>query len=248
MKRTGLVLVVSLLAGGALAEPHSCEAPDYVTHVDSQLLRVAAFVAKEHRLDVLVIGTGSSMLAGAEGARTAYPARLEAALAKRLPGTAVTVRTDVKPRRSTAEMVNDLKKYLLDGKPNLVVWQTGTTDAIRGVDPDEFRAALEKGVSVLRTAGADAILVNMQYSPRTDAMIAAGPYSEAMRWVAQQHELPLFDRLSVMKHWSETGAFDLSGPNTAHMAEKVHDCLGKLLAELIVNSANLSQTHTKETR
>lgn len=248
MKRTGVVLIVSLLAGGALAEPHSCDVPEYLTHVDAKLSRVAAFVAKEHRLDILVVGTGSSMLAGAAGAHNAYPARLEAALAKRLPGTAVTVRTDVKSRRSTADMVNDLQKYVLDGKPQLVVWQTGTADAIRGVDPDDFRAALEKGVSVLRAAEVDVILVNMQYSPRTDAMITAGPYAETMRFVAQQHDLPLFDRLSVMKHWSEIGAFDLSGPNTGHMAEKVHDCLGKLLAELIVNAANLNRNHSKENR
>jgi lysophospholipase L1-like esterase len=248
MKRTGLVLIGSLLAGGALGEPHSCDVPDYLTHADAQLARVAAFVAKERRLDILVVGTGSSMLAGADGARNAYPARLEAALAKRLPGMAVTVRTDVKSRRTTADMVNDLQKYVLDGKPNLVVWQTGTADAIRGVDPDEFRAALEKGVSVLRAAGADVILVNMQYSPRTDAMITAGPYADGMRWVAQQQDLPLFDRLSVMKHWSEAGAFDLSGPNTGHMAEKVHNCLGKLLAELIVNAAHLNPNPSKEIR
>jgi len=248
MTRIALVLIGTLLAARALAGSQSCEVPDYVTHVDAPLTRVSAVVAKDHRLDILVLGTGSSALPGVEGARSAYPARLEAALAKRLPGAAVTVRTEVKTRRTTADMVNDLEKYLLDGKPTLVVWQTGTVDAIRGIDPDEFRAALEKGVAVLSAAGTDVILVNMQYSPRTDVMIAGGAYADNLRLVAQQHDLPLFDRLSAMKHWNETGAFDLSGPNTGHMAEKVHDCLGKLLAELIVNAAHLDRNHSKETR
>jgi hypothetical protein len=39
-------------------------------------------------------------------------------------------------------------------------------------------------------------------------MVPFGPYADNMR-VAQQHEIPLFDRLAVMRNWSDTGAFDL---------------------------------------
>ena len=230
----------------AAAEPNVCEAPDYLTHVDGRLMRVTAAVKTERRLDILVIGTGSSTLAGQNGIAAAYPARLEAALRERLPDIKVTVTTDVKSRRTTADMQQTFNKILLDQKPTLVVWQAGTVDAMRGVDPDEFRATLEKGVDTLRAAGTDAILVNMQFSPRTDSMINAGAYIESMRWVAQQHDVPLYDRLTVMKHWSETGAFDLTSPDRTHVAERVHDCIGKMLAELIIDTANLNRMPSKE--
>jgi len=35
-------------------------------------------------------------------------------------------------------------------KPTLVIWQTGTVDAMRSVDPDDFRGAVDDGVAALQ--------------------------------------------------------------------------------------------------
>jgi hypothetical protein len=87
------------------------------------------------------------------------------------------------------------------------------------------------------------VFMNMQYSPRTDSMIALTSYVEAMRIVALQREVPLFDRLAVMKTWNEMGVFDLySATKKIDVAEKVHDCIGRLLGRLIVEGAKLAQT------
>ena len=60
------------------------------------------------------------------------------------------------------------------------------------------------------------ILVNLQYSPRTETMISVPPYLDNMRVVAQQHEVPLFDRFAIMRHWNDAGDFDLfQRPRTA---------------------------------
>lgn len=222
-----------------------CDLPDYVTQVDGALSRVPLAVEKEHKLRVLVVGTGSSAL-GQEGAMSAYPARLEAALAAALPKVAIAVSTDIKMRRTAVEMAAIMGKIAANGKPDLVVWQTGTVDAIRGIDPDVFRDALEAGIRAARAAGADVILVNMQYSPRTETMIAVQAYADAMHSVAQQQDVPLFDRLAAMKHWSESGIFDLAAPNRSRVAEKVHDCLGRALAQLIVQSGKLDRTPSKD--
>ena len=248
MRWMAAALAGALFVSPATAGDPACEVPDHLAHSDGQLQRVGKSVKKEQRLDVLVVGTGSSTLAGAEGARNAYPARLEAALAARLPGVAVAVRTDVKNRRTTAEMDKAIELDIPEFKPTLVVWQAGTVDAMRGIDPDEFRTALEHGIQTARTGGADVLLVNMQYSPRTESMIAVGPYAEHMRWVAQQQDLPLLDRLTIMRHWNETGAFDLGAADKNRTAERVHDCLGKLLAELIIGSAHINHSQTKDVR
>lgn len=246
MRWIALALAGALSANTAYAlAPDTCEAPDYVTHAEGKLPRLADAVAKERRLDVLVFGTGSSVLPGPEGTASAYPARLQAALASRLAGVNVTVKADVKSRRTTADMVTDLPRIVLDLKPDLVIWQTGTVDAMRGIEPDDFRLALEKGLKKINAGGADAILVNMQYSPRTESMIASGAYVDNMRAVTQQFEVPLFDRLAAMKHWSENGAFDFTAPPSSKLAERVHDCLGKLLADLIVDVAQINTAELK---
>ena len=113
-------------------------------------------------------------------------------------------------------MAESIDKLLLDQKPSLVVWQTGTYDAVRGTDPEEFRAAVSDGVEKLQAGGADVVLVNMQYSPRTESIVAIGAYADGMRWVSREREVPVFDRLAIMRHWYDAGQFDLYKRDQRH--------------------------------
>src|SRR6185369_7707778 len=102
---------------------------------------------KKKTLIVIVAGTTSSTLPGATGPAAAYPARLEDALRKKLQGVDVKVISLAKPRQTAAEMAAAFPKVLRDEKPALVIWQTGTADAMRGVGTDDFQATLEQGVA-----------------------------------------------------------------------------------------------------
>lgn len=234
----GVLLGVLAWCGPALAEtPADCRVAENQIETSFSLPRVTKALAAKH-LDILVMGAGSSMLPGERSASHAYPARLQSALAEKFPGVAVKVTADVKAGRTAAEMVRVLKPALMASKAALLIWQTGTVDAVRSVELDQFNASLEKGIAIAQTSGADAILMNMQYSPRTESMIALGLYNENMRWVALQHEFPLFDRFSIMKLWSDLGTFDLySATKKLDTAERVHDCIGRLLADLIFETA-----------
>ena len=91
---------------------------------------------------------------------------MQQALAEQLPGVEVKITTDVKAKRSAAEMAKALPADLSSSKPALLVSQTGTVDAMLAVDPDQFSQALDKGINTARSAGADVVLINAQYSPR----------------------------------------------------------------------------------
>jgi hypothetical protein len=158
---------LGLTGAASAAEGQQCEIPGYLLFGSNELKHVAEAVQKDKRLTVAVVGTGSSILTGPDGPRSAYPARLEAILQKRLPSVAVKVVSLVRTRMTAEDLAKGMEKMLADEKPDLVIWQTGTLDAIRRVDPDEFRAALDEGVETLHKGGADVILMNMQYSPRT---------------------------------------------------------------------------------
>jgi hypothetical protein len=239
--RLPLVLALLMPAVPALAEqpaeqPAECRVAQHQIENNFKLPRVARAIAAKH-LDILVLGAGSSALPGPEGIKKSYPARLQSALEEMLPGVAVKVTTDIKPRRTATEMVKMLPVDLAASKPALVIWQTGTVDAMQAVDPDQFNQALDRGINIARSAGADIVLINSQYSPRTDSMIALGTYADNMRWVAVQHEIPLFDRFSIMKLWADLGTFDFyAATKKFDMAEKVHDCIGRLLADLVIGA------------
>ncbi len=248
-----LTFVLALLAPVTLwpasAEPVAdagadCRSAEAHIEHNFPLQKVARAIAAKH-LSVLVVGAGSSLLPGTNGASNAYPARLQFALQQKLPGVDVKLSIDVKAKRTAKEMMKAMAAALAANKPSLVVWQTGTVDAMQGIDPDQFSQALDKGIGIARSAGADVVFINPQYSPRTESMIALGTYAENMRWVALQQDVPLFDRFSIMKLWSDNGTFDLnSATKKLDMAERVHDCIGRLVADLVLESAKIGAPQT----
>jgi hypothetical protein len=246
-----LLLLALLILGGSPAraeDPAECRVAEKLLESSFRLPQVARALVKK-RLNVLVVGAGSSQLPGSSGVANAYPARLERALVQQLPGVEIKLTTDVKAKRTAAEMVKALPAALSAAKPELLVWQTGTVDAMLAIDPDQFSQALDAGINIAHSAGADVVLINAQYSPRTESMIALGTYAEDMRWVALQHEVPLFDRLSIMKLWFGLGTFDLySATKKLDIAERVHDCIGRLLADLVVAAAKPEELPTNGSR
>lgn len=237
----GLILFAGLLAvAPARAEdaPASCEVPAYLLTTESPLPKVEDAIKSGHPLDILVVGSRSSTINASEA--SAYPGRLQAMLKERLPKVAVSVSVELQIKKTAEEVAGGLLKLAEVKKPTLVIWQTGTYDAMRSIDPDDFRAAVGEGVAALQDAGADVVLMNLQYSPRTETMISAPPYLDNMRVVAQQHDVPLFDRFAIMRHWNDTGDFDLfSSSHGLDLAKRVHDCLGRALSKFVIDAAHV---------
>jgi len=244
------VLALAVVSGAAAAEPtQECDVPEGLIAGEADLARVTSELKDHHRLDISVVGSGSSALTGPDGARFAYPARLEEALRERLPGNDIKVTAHVQTRLTTADMAASLPKVLADDKPALVIWQAGTVDAMRGIEPDDFRANLEGGVDTISAAGADLVLMNMQYSPRTESMLGVSAYADVMRWVAQQRGALLFDRFEIMRYWTDKGIFDLYAATKDYaMARRVHECIGRALASQIINAAHLDDGKMQTTR
>jgi hypothetical protein len=243
---SGAILALTLLAGlltaaPARAEdtPHNCEVPAYLLTSESALPKVAAAVKSGRPLDILVVGSRSSTINTSDG--SAYPGRLQAMLREKLPSVAVNVSVELQVKKTAEEAASGFVKLVEGKKPTLVIWQTGTVDAMRSIDPDDFRGAVDQGVAALQNAGADVVLVNLQYSPRTETMISASPYLDNMRVVAQQHDVPLFDRFAIMRNWNDSGDFDLfSTSRGIELAKRVHDCLGRALSKFVIEAAHLN--------
>jgi lysophospholipase L1-like esterase len=234
-----LVGIVAYVAPAPAGPGDACSVASHLVHADAALPRVAAAI-RNKSLTVVVSGTGSSMLPNQTGPDAAYPTRLEAALQKKLPGIAVKVISLAKPRQTAADMASAFPKILKDEKPALVIWQTGTVDAMRGVAQEGFQATLEDAVTKTREGSADLIFVNPQYNPRSDSVIATAIYNETMRFVALGNSVNLFDRQAIMRQWGELGTFDLlAATKSLDTASKVHDCIGRLLADLVLQGATV---------
>ena len=244
----GFILGLTMLAGVLTAVParaedaaQSCDVPAYLLTTESTLPKVADAVKSGRPLDILVIGSRSSTISTSEA--IAYPARLQVALKQRLPSVTINLSVELQAKKTAEEVASGFVKLMEVKRPTLVIWQTGTVDAMRSVDPDDFRTAVDEGVAALQNAGADVVLMNLQYSPRTETMISVPPYVDNMRVVAQQHDVPLFDRFAIMRQWNEAGDFDLfSATHGLELAKRVHDCLGQALSQFVIDAAHLGPT------
>jgi hypothetical protein len=138
--------------------------------------------------------------------------------------------------QTAKEAVKRLDRDVVPLKPTLVIWETGTMEAVRGTDVDEFREAMKAGIDELRAAGAEVVLMNVQFSRETDAMIHFGPYLSAMRELAEANDVPVFRRRGIMRHWAESGALDLrakEGEKRRQVATKLYDCIGRAMGDFV---------------
>ena len=246
-----VVALVSLLAlAPASAEDApkpACEVPSDMLATETVLEKAAEQVKSSKQFDITVVGSGSSTLAGPDGASAAYPARLEHYLGQKLPGVTVRVATDLHMRQPAEDVAPGLSKLVKDGKPSLVIWQTGTVDANRSIDPDDFRNALGEGIGALKGAGADVVLINPQYNPRMETVISLTTYLDNIRVAATERDVPVFDRFGIMRQWSDAGDFDFSVTTRSQvLARSVHDCIGRALADFVVAAAHLGPEEPKD--
>src|SRR4030095_190827 len=106
-----LAAALSIATGAAFAaEP--CDIPGYLLLGNNELKHVAEAAQKEKKLTIAVVGTGSSILAGPDGPRSAYPARLEAVLKQKLPSVAVKVVTLARSRMTAEDLAKGMEKML----------------------------------------------------------------------------------------------------------------------------------------
>jgi hypothetical protein len=185
---------------------------------------------------IVAIGGASTEGAAAGLSIAAWPERMGADLREKFPQASIAIHNLAVARKTTADMVKRFDKDVLPLKPDLVIWETGTTDAVRGVDAAEFRGDLEQGIAKLRQSRAEIALMDMQYSRMTGAMINFNRYVVTMRGVADVNDIPLFPRHKIMRGWAESGMFEATERNSdarRALADKLYRCLGAAVARFV---------------
>lgn len=215
-----------------------CYVPSFLLESGSSLERVAKSAKQDGELSIVILSGSPSQTGGAKGLRS-YPTFLEQALRERMPGVEVKVDVRAKARQSTGELLPLLPKLFKETKPTLVIWQMGTVDTFRQTDVEIFGRNLQRGLAAIAEGSADALLLNMQYSPRTDHLVDYPSYLEEIRSASDAAKAPLFDRYEIMRYWNVAGAFDLTSLKNDGLYERIHICIGDLLADFILRGAGL---------
>ncbi len=245
MRRLAVVLL--LLGLPAVAEgapdPQSCDiAPQFVT-AQKPLAPLKAAIDAGGPIEILAVGSGST--AGADGRQpdSAFPYRMLDALRDALPHVIFTL-TVRGGRGMTAEQMLPLVKAQMQQSPaRLVLWQTGTVEAIRGLRPARMRQVLREGLDLIHAAGGSLVLIDPQFTRTLQANIDVEPYQTELQMVAALPGAALFHRYELTRFWALRGGIDPErAPKDAREAElgRLNRCLGQALARYVLNGAGIA--------
>jgi lysophospholipase L1-like esterase len=167
-----------------------------------------------------------------------YPAVLQAALGKALPGAHVAVINRGIGGQDAREELARLDTDVIAVHPQLVIWQVGANGAMRHADPVVFHTRVEEGVNQLIKAGIDVVLMDNQRSPKVLAAVDHIILEDSLEHVAEETDVNLFSRSHLMDAWSEEGAKPglFTASDGLHHNDLGYLCVGQALARQIVTA------------
>jgi acyl-CoA thioesterase-1 len=132
---------------------------------------------------------------------------------------------------------------VIGDRPDLVIWQVGTNDVMHDADPEAVMASVRAGITQLQRAGADVILMDLQYAPAVLAHPQYRAMERALWATARATGVSLFHRFALMRDWTEHRNMKMSAMVSAdhlHMTDASYDCLARQLSGSIVRDAHVA--------
>ncbi len=199
-------------------------------------LRGLSRAVKSNRtVRVLAIGSSSTVGTGASSPSATYVARLE----KDLEGSVKGMDFDVVGRGIGGEVAQGaadrMKQEVEETKPDLVVWQLGTNDAMRHVEIDRFKSCVKNTLAWLAERRIDVVLVDPQFGEELTKNSHYEKVVQAVAEVARESHVLLVDRFEAMRELQkERGDTFYLTKDNLHMNDRGYRCMAEQLARNIV--------------
>ena len=188
-------------------------------------------------LEILAIGSGSVLGPPPGRIFDSFAYRTAQILKAAMPSADIVLSLYGGRGMAAETMSRDLPARLAEHPVQLVIWQTGTIEALRRVSTAAFARALEDGRTAVARAGAGLILVDLPYSRVLRMHADLRPYEAVLRAAATAPGVALFSRFDLMRGWAEGGGVDLEHARRAERlldARRLQVCLGRVLARDIL--------------
>ena len=126
----------------------------------------AAALKERKSARILAIGSSSTAGIGATSTSATYPSQLEAILETALKGVDIQIVSRGVSGEVAEIAAERIPSEVAVNKPDLVLWQLGTNDALARISPEEFETTVRSAIRWLKENKIDIVLVGMQYTPR----------------------------------------------------------------------------------
>lgn len=213
-------------------------APNSKVSADFPKLQRSAAALRKGRLRIVAFGSSTTEGVGASAPENTYPARLEIELKTALPNVAITVINRGQGGEEAEDFQRRLPEAIAD-KPDIVIFQTGTNDAIRSVPLDRFGELTREALGLFDASGIDVVLMDLQYSRAVTEAPNYMAYIELVRTLGAEYRLPVIRRFDLMQQWLKDGlmtAAEMVTEDDLHMGDKGYAELARAAARTILES------------
>lgn len=190
-----------------------------------------------HGLRIVAFGSSSTQGVGASSPAAAYPAQLQSILRTVSGGTRVEVANRGIGGEDADDMMVRLDRDVLAARPDIVIWQTGSNDALRHVPLDRFERETRAGIAAMRKAGIAIVLMEPQWCPKFEATGAADGFRDAVRRIGADTGITVIRRTDLMHEWVRSGLLsvkDMISPDGLHMRDAGYRLLAiRVAAEVL---------------
>ncbi|MGU3284185.1 SGNH/GDSL hydrolase family protein [Methylobacterium mesophilicum] len=241
----GLLMVPTAVLAYADLLPDSLDMLGIDLSDSPDLPHVARQIAIGAPLKIVAFGSSSTEGIGASSPANAYPARLQVNLRKKLRGMDVAVINRGIGGEHVDDMLKRLDRDVIAAEPQLVIWQTGSNDPLRGVSIEHFHEATAVAIRRIREAGIDVVLMEPQWCPKLDSTPGSSRFRDAVRAIGTELDVTVIRRADLMHGWVREGkltAKQLFASDGLHMADGGYALLAQAAAESILHDAGPVQT------
>ena len=235
-------------SAGTARAVSACSAPQELTRFRLKLPRVARAVRSRDSLDIVAIGSSSTAGVGASDLAHTYPAVLAQELQHRWPQIAVNVINKGIGGELAQQMLTRFERDVLPYHPQLVIWQTGSNQLLKSENVEGYAETLREGISRLKAAEADVVLMDPQFAPRVLARRMHLSVVDAITALGNEMNVAVFQRFAVMRHWVSSGQYkieEIISSDGLHMNDLSYGCLARLLAGSLV-TASVSENENRQ--
>ena len=203
----------------------------------ARLKDLAKRVSDRTGFKVLAIGSSSTRGVGATTPQHTYPAKFETNLERQFGADVDVVNAGVNGETADAAMAR-LEERVTAEKFDLVIWQVGTNDAVKGADEQAFRAFVELGVKLVKSKQTDIVLLDPQFYPTVKDPVRYERFVKIIETVGTETGTPVLSRYKLMKDWAEKAPNDLRtmlSSDGFHMSDRGYACLATAMARAVTD-------------
>ena len=172
------------------------KSPTYEGRAPLRAVRRA--ILQNRPVRVIALGSSSTVGVGASSPRAAYPIRLENDLEGVIDGLKVEMYTRGQSGEVAEGAADRIKADVAELRPDLVVWQVGTNDAVARIDAETFGEQLRDTLSWLASHNIDVVLIDPQYVERLSNDIRYTSIVNEIATVASEKRVLLVNRYEAM--------------------------------------------------